>query len=385
MGIFDFFKNKKSVEVDIESVAFGDIENWLGNRTKSFKVDEAKALGEIGRRLEDFFVSVEEKLWVLEGIDIESKKEHGRAKLLVRQGLDKYINFVRVLLKDLGELERNSLEEFTREVGKLFNHFEKKSAKFYARATYLVGDEIAAVRNEIRRFYNEIVGLVEGSLVGDLGKVGNIKLKLEEFEKVGNVFDEIEKGIGVNDLKIEKDRGTVKKLGAGVEDIRASSEHVSNLKMRDEIKMLEDELNNEIGKLKGLVDFKRLIGIVHSNERELGIVKNYRNHFVLEFSKDKGKRLFDLMAGSNMKNSAIDVQVDLIKKKNVALSEKRDGIGVDYTVAKLKEISGIEEEIENIELDNIKNYRRLGGLKIKLKELKNEIVGLVEEFGVIVG
>jgi len=134
--------------------------------------------------------------------------------------------------------------------------------------------------------------------------------------------------------------------------------------------------------LKELIDFKKLTNIIHSNERELKIVKDYREHFVLEFSRDGGAKILNLLGASNMKNSAIESQVSLIEKKESELKEKRGKVGLDSTIGKLKEVRKIEDEIDGMETEKIKIRRRLEELNLKLKGLKNEVIKLVEDFGV---
>ena len=387
MGIFDFLRNKKTIktEAEIEAVAFGNIGNWIQKKEENLLKDEAETLGNIGKKSEDFYVFINEKLEVLEGVDIESKKEHGRAKILVRQGLDKYINSVRILLKELNDVDKNNLEKFSVKVGEMFVRFEKTSMKFYERATYLVGDEMVVVRNEIRKFYNGLVKTFEESSIGDLKRIEIIKSKLGEFERVERDFDEIEKEIAANDLKIDKAKVLVKKIEGEVEDIRNSSEYVSGMNAREEIVRLRAGLDREIGRLKELIDFKRLTNLVHSNERELEIVKDYKAHFVSEFSKDNGDRLFALMAGTKMKSDEIRARLELIGGKQKEFDEKVESIGIDYTVKKLDEVKMLNESIENIELESIKNNRRLENLNLELKGLRNEVIGLVEYFRINVG
>jgi hypothetical protein len=234
------------------------------------------------------------------------------------------------------------------------------------------------VRNEIRGFNNKLVGMFEGSLIGDLKKVETVRLKLSEFEKVKNNFVEIGEEIAVRDRRIEETRERVKKLEGEIDEIKGSSEYASKLRVEREIKSLEIGLDGEIGKLKNLIDFKRLTNIVHSNEREMMIVKDYKEHFAVEFGRDGGKRIFDLLKSCRIKSSEIEAQVDLIKKKKGELEKRRGDVGVDYTIVKLEEIKKIGEERESIELENIKGDRRMEELRLKLKGMKNEIVGMVE-------
>ena len=388
MGIFSFLKSKKSVELEVENeeISFDGIRKWLEDRRKSLREGEEETLEKISGKLDEFYVSLGAKLDVLESVDIESKKEHGRAKILVRQGLDKYIDSVHILLKNLKALDKSDLEKFSREISEAFVLFEGTSAKVYERATYLVGDEMAAVRNEIRRFYNGLVEMFEGdgSLVSDLKMVVDVKLKLGEFEKLEENVKEVEKEIEVSDKKIGEAKKKVEKLMEDVEKIKNSSEYISNLKTGEEIKALRIGIDREIVRLKELIDFKKLTNIIHSNERELKIVKNYREHFVVEFSRDGGRRILDLLGGSNMKSSEIEAQVSLIEKNNGELKEKRGKVGLDSTVIMLGEVKKIEDEIDGMETEKVKVKRRLEELDLKLKGLRNEVVKMVEGFGVSV-
>jgi len=405
MGMFSFFRGGKPVEAESKSVAFDDVGEWLEGKDKVLRNEEKVIFVGIGERLDAFYDSVEERLGVLGGIDIEGKKENERAKILVRQGLDKYVNSVRVLLKELGKIssplaegfdlknrkgsdsknpERFSfaggLGEFAEEISVMFARFEKTSAKFYGRANYLIGDEMAAVRNEIRRFYNGLVETFEGVLIGDLKKVGDVRVKLDEYVLVEKAVEDVEGEIVVRDRKIVEAGDRVEELERDVEDMKGSSDYISGIEAREEVVRLRAGIDKEIGRLKELIDFKRLTNLVHSNEGELKIVKDYRAHFVEEFSKDNGARLFGLMEGTKMRSAEIVAKVELIERLGVELAEKRGCVGVDYTVGKLKEIERVGDERESVELENVKSGRRLDELRLKLKGLRNEALKLVSEF-----
>ena len=383
MGLFGFFKGKVEDVVEVENISFDKIEKWLEDRNENLRKDEVEILDKIEEKLKAFYVSLEEKLEVLESVDIESKKEHGRAKILVRQGLDKYIDSVHILLKNLKELKKDDLEKFAREISETFISFEKISAKVYERATYLVGDEMATVRNEIRRFYNGLVEKFNGDelSIKSLREIRNIRLKLDEFKNLEKNIREVKIETEINKERIEKAKKNVKKLMSDVERIKNSSEYISNLETEEKIKFLRTSLNNEIVKLKDAIDFKKLTGIIHTNEKELGIVKDYKNHFVSEFSRDGGKRILDLLESSNMKSAKIETYVLLIEKINNELKEKSRNVGLDSTIIKLEEIEKIEDGIDGMKTEKVKIERKVEEFYLKLKGLKNEIVRMVEEIG----
>ena len=213
-------------------------------------------------------------------------------------------------------------------------------------------------------------------------RVKDIELKLGEFEKSRKDLGEIGGEVELNDLEIERAKKKVEKLVGEVKKIKNSSEYTANLKVGEEVEVLRIGIDREIGKLKEFIDFKKLTNIIHSNERELKIVNDHKEHFASEFSRDSGKKILDLLGGSNMKNAVIEAQVSLIGKRNDELKEKKGNVRADSTIIILGDVKKIEDEIDGMETGKVKVKRRLEELDLKLKGLKNEVVRLVEGFGV---
>ena len=385
MKMFDWIRKKKVVELEVrdEEISFEKIGKWLESRGNDLEKYEKETLVEIGERMGEFYVSLVEKLEVLKGVDIESKNEHGRAKVLVRQGLDKYVNFVHILLRDLRSIETKDLNKMIKEIGEAFTGFERNSTKSYERATYLVGDEMMIVRNEIRGFYNRLVEMFERDKVSirDLGRIRNVRLKLGEFENAEKGVGAIKKEIEVKDNDIEKVRKKVKELKSEAEKIKLSLEYVANLKRGEEIKVLRVDISKEVSSLKSLIDFKKIIGIVHGNEKEFELIREYRDHFAVEFSRDGGKKLLKLLESLNMKSSVIREKFALIEKKGSELERKVGEVGLDKVAVKLEEAEKTEKGIDGMETEKVKTQRRMSESELRLKGLKNEVARLVEEIG----
>jgi hypothetical protein len=375
MGMFDFLKKKRPIEEGVRPESFEDAKKIFKEKSEVLKGESEEILIEIKGNFGDFYVSIGEKLKVLGEIDIESKREHGKALILVRQGLDNYIDSVRVLLKDLKKLEKNDFGKFVREISGVFILFEKRSFNFYERATYLIGEEMAAVRNEIRGFYKVLLGVFEREklLVGNLKVVEEVGLKLGEIERLGGDLRNLGGEILVNNKMINGAKGEVKRLNDEIKIIKNSSEYISNLTVKEKVRVFEVKLNDEIAKLKNLVDFKKLIGIVHVNEKELKVVKEYRDHFALKFSHDEGK-LLDLLDRSEMKSGEIETQVLLIKKLRGEVIESKKSVGIDRTIVKLEEIGKIKKKIKDIEIGTAKVNQRLKELVLRLDGLKGEVI-----------
>ena len=222
----------------------------------------------------------------------------------------------------------------------------------------------------------------DDSSIRTLKKVMDTKLKLDEFEKLRGDFEGIGKEIEANDSKIEKAKRNVEKLMKEVEKIKNGSEHIANLEAGEKIQNLQNNLDREIVKLKDIIDFKKLTSIVHSNERELRIVNDYKAHFSLEFSRDGGAKILNLLGASNMKSSEINAQVSLIEKMTGELKGEKENRGLDSTISILGEVKKIEEGIDGMETEKAKVKRRLEEFDLKLQGLKNELIKLVAGFGV---
>jgi len=371
MGMFDFFRKKEVVRERVEIGSFGEAEKIFGERVEVLREKERVVLADVVGRLDGFYVSVEEKLKVLGGVDIESKKEYEKAKILVRQGLDKYAGLVRGLLGDLKVLEKENLVEFVGNVSRVFVGFEKGSAKVYERATYLVGDEMMSVRNEIRKFYNGLLKTFGGSLVGDLRKCDEIRLKLDEVSGMEGKLAGLKGEVGLNEDVVGKLKEGVVGLKGEVEEVKRSEEYAGYLRVRGEVGVLSGRIEREILKLKGMIDFKRLVGIVHSNERELSVVKKFRDGFVSEFALGGGK-LIKILEGCGMMSSEIEGQVSLIGK----LREELGGldVGDDVVALKLGEIEKIEGEIEVKMVEGVKVRSRVKEVGLRLEEFKGEVL-----------
>ena len=65
-----------------KEISFEEIGDWTESKENGFRKDGVEAFEDIRKRLNDFHISIGLKLEVLEGINIESKKEHERAKIL---------------------------------------------------------------------------------------------------------------------------------------------------------------------------------------------------------------------------------------------------------------------------------------------------------------
>src|SRR3989338_9414186 len=156
MGIFDFFRKKKSAEFAAEKVHSSEIGNWINVKIRN-----------IDKKNKEIFLLIREKVGVLEKemkgkiiaaeeINIEKKKSDERIKAVVEEGRNKYVEFVKNLLDDLRNLKEKEFEKSIEEINKIFSDFNKKAHMSYERATILIGKEMSSIRDSLKSFSKEI-------------------------------------------------------------------------------------------------------------------------------------------------------------------------------------------------------------------------------------
>ncbi|MFH1451770.1 MAG: hypothetical protein ABIF88_01200 [archaeon] len=383
MGIFDFFKKKKEEVIEIREIRFNDIGKFLDDKVIENKRAEKRIFEEIKNRI-DFFVSeIEEKIIVLEEIDVESKKEHGRAKILVKQGLESYINLVNKFMKDLLEIKKEGIGEFVKKIDKLFFNFEKSSFNFYQRATYLIGDEIAAVRIRIKELHKEF------------SKLFNENIEFIELEKFNellkqkfNYLEEINRDIGLVNEKINDCEKNIKNLSEKrdgleikIEKAINSDEYTEGLKLKDEIKKLEREKEIKIMGLKEVIDFKALSNLYHSSEKKMEVIKSYRDNFLSTFKEDSGKKILELISGTSLENNVIDARIDKVEDIRDEIVKKKSKIKEDIVFELNEKVKELSLEREKLVEERGKSLKRMKGLKEELDEVCSVLKIEVERLG----
>ena len=383
MGFFDFLRKKKveEDEVVVEEVAFEDIESWLNGKAEEINEKEKKVFDLIKERVDLFIKEINEKIKILEEVDVEGKKVEERAKIIVKQGLDKYLDFVDIFIKELTEVEKQNLSQLIKDMNKIFSDFDKHSYVFYQRATFLIGDEIAAVKQEINNFskyftelFNENQKIVDSSNV-----ISSTKLKIKQLDEINSIIEQV--GLDIKKLngKIEESDGKEKKVLEEVEEIKGSGDYAENLKKLEEVKVSKDEIEKDVGNLRGLIDFKGLSNVFHSSEKSMNVIKAYKENFLVSFQKDAGKEILELLDEANLNSG--DVKKDIEDKINSINNNKKKTdeikklIKKDKTKELLKESEKIKSEIENLKIEKVKTLKR----GEKLKESKEEAMGLIKE------
>jgi len=387
MGILDFFRKKKKVqeqEAEPEEIKFNEIENWLDNKAREINEKEKKVFDLIKERIDLFIKEIDEKIKVLEEIDIESKKVEDRAKIIVRQGLDKYLGFVDIFIKELTKIEKQNLSQFIKDMNKIFSDFEKHSYIFYQRATFLIGDELAVVKQEINNFseyfsklFNEKQKIIDFS-----NAISSTKLKLRQFDETRATLDKIDLEIKSLDKKTMDSKEKMKKVLHEIEKVKASKAYGENLKNKEEIKLTEKQLEDDVLKLKTFVDFKVLSNTFHSDEKKMKLIKSCKEDFQGMITKDSGESILSLISESELDSNVIADKIKQINEKRQKITEDKKFIKKDEVEILSEEIQKIKLEIEKLSIEKVKYVKRSAGVEDSKEGIVEGIRQGVGGFGV---
>ena len=379
MGIFDFLKKSKQVE-EKEVISKSQLSEWLLNRQKQHQEKEQEFLVPIKERISKLISELKDEIGVLENVDFEKKKVDSRVKLIVRENLRNYIGYLQKMIQRLEEIDER--DKIVDKINFVFDDFDKKSKISYEKITFIVGKEMQATKDSIKRSLKnlkiilkmnkkefeefETIRLIEN----DVKKIKDIE---EGKEKVLKVLNE---DIGrLENLKkdLENDEGQIKKL-------KQSDKFKQEENKRKEIELKKQELEKDISELNRLIDFKALSSFYHKFENEMRIVKEYKENFKQTLKKSKIEDLANLLKESKLSNEKIlELIQEIDNKENQILDTFIDDFGINNLES---EIARTKSETQAIESEKLAKEKKLKSLDQDLDKVLNEVKNKLEKIGV---
>ena len=384
MGIFDFLKkfSKKEPEIVVtEKVEFSNIKYFLENKKQQLKLQEEEFLNKFKEINNNLINSLQEKIKQLENLDLDQKKAEDRIKIIVKENFKSYLYYVELLIKDISNLEEiNSSLDMISKINSTFLNFQKKSETSYQKATYLIG-ELGQIKEEISNYFKKTETLIKEN--DDIIKISkilkSIEKKLEELLKIDNTSKEIDKEKSKNEEKINEVNNKIRNHEEEIIKIKNSNEHKELLKNEETLNKKDSELEIQIIKIKNLINLKTLSGICHKSEKDMIIIKNYRNNFINAFKEDSNNKLKEILESTNQIENKKLIEEQLINIEN--LNEQIEMINNSLNNHSLKEIQRINEQIRNTksELDNLnRNIEKENKRLVKSRKNKDSTLDLIK-------
>lgn len=367
MGFLDFFKKNKKQIVEVEKISQKEFPDWLLNKKSKIEKEEQEFLVSVRKRISELISELKEKISVVNKRDIDEIKAEDKFKLIVKQNLRNYLSYLDKLILRLEELdnEKNIIDK----INLIFHDFQRKSLMSYEKATILIGKELAEIKESIRKFFKDISILIKvhQSMIDESKIIGSVKARTKEFNEFKKTKSGITENIDECNRKINNLEKTIKNKEEGIETLKKSERFIEEDKKKQELKKKKQDLDNDISVLGRVIDFKALSNFYHSFEKEMKIIKRYKENFKQTFHKTKGEDVFSLLKESNLYNVNILNKIQEIddKKKqisNIVISET--GLeNLENTVRKLK------LEIQEFDSNKIVKEKRLKKLEISLNDI----------------
>ncbi|MBU4069484.1 MAG: hypothetical protein KJ646_00710 [Nanoarchaeota archaeon] len=375
MNIFDFFKKitkkNKVKEIVIKKLDFSEIQSWIENKTEKKKFKEKEIIFKVEAKIKHLVEELKEKIIILEDFDINAKKEQDRIKNIVADSREKYIESVEELIAKLNNLQESKLEKFIDKINKIFFEFDKKTFKNYERATILIGKEMASIKESLKVFSKELLKIFDEnkSVITSFKHFLIINEKLNMLNQISKTLKEInEKKSNLNEKLNEKEKEN-KILKQNLEKIKTSHAYLENLAKQEKIKSLREELKKNILELKQILDFKALTNFFHINPGQMRIVKEHKENFQINFEKDNGKAIIELLDEAQLNNNIILEKINQIKTKMQETANHEQNLQKDETHETYLKIKEINLEIDNLKIEEFKENKREEKLKANQQEL----------------
>lgn len=379
MNIFDFFKKitkkNKVKEIVIKKLDFSEIQSWIENKTEKKKFKEKEIIFKVEAKIKHLVEELKEKIIILEDFDINAKKEQDRIKNIVADSREKYIESVEELIAKLNNLQESKLEKFIDKINKIFFEFDKKTFKNYERATILIGKEMASIKESLKVFSKELLKIFDEnkSVITSFKHFLIINEKLNMLNQISKTLKEInEKKSNLNEKLNEKEKEN-KILKQNLEKIKTSHAYLENLTKQEKIKSLREELKKNILELKQIIDFKALTNFFHINPGQMIIVKEHKENFQINFEKDNGKAIIELLDEAQLNNNIILEKINQIKTKMQETANHEQNLQKDETQETYLKIKEINLEIDNLKIEEFKENKREEKLKANQQELMSAL------------
>jgi hypothetical protein len=377
MGLFDFFKRKKE-PILFENVKFENLEDFIEKRKKEIIDKEIHLLNLIKSNIIRLADNLEENIKILKKIDLKDKKADERAKLIVNENLNQFINYLQKLIFNLKNLDKKEFAGFIAGLNETMYDFEKKSLMSYEKATFLIGKELGSVKEIIGNFFKNFNKILNENqdFLKNSNAIMIIGKKFNETRILDKTLNEIDNSLKETDKKVHELEKENKDIKKDIESIKNSKSYNAEINQKKEIGEKKEQIEKETLRLRENFNFKSLSKIYHSDGKKMNLIKSYRDNFKSSFEIDMGESIISLLKEA-------EINADLINKKiNGLLKEKEElnNLLKNRQEAEINKIDNFESkikknqlEMENLESEKLKELKRIEKTKEKKDDIMNQL------------
>lgn len=372
MGFWDFFrKNKDKEEIKVERISIAELKPWLLAKKRRIEKQEEDFLKLARRRIYQLIQELEQELAILKKINVDEKKAEEKLKLIVKENLNNYIDYLERLVSRLREI--NKEKEIIEKINSIFSDFKKRSSISFEKATFLIGKELENVKESIGNFFRDLENILKENkdLIDKSKIVYSAEKRIEKLNEIEKIKSGTEKLINEYNNKINSLKDGIKTKEEEIENIKKSERFLAESKKKEELEKKKEELEKEIYKLREIIDFKSLANFFHSFQKEMEVIKMYKENFKNSFQRVNGEDILSLLKEAKLQNINILQKIEEITKKK---KEINDLVFEDFGIINIeKEIKKINLDIQNWGFKRIEEEKRCKKLETTLAEVTDSI------------
>lgn len=382
MGIFDFLRKKKT-EPEIQRIGFDGVKESVSKKRQEIEEKQAEPKKQIEEILSELIRGLEEAMTVLEHIDLRNKKAMDREKLIVKQNLDNFIYYLEKLISSLKELKQGSFGALIDDINSIFSEFEKKSLISFQKSTYLIGEELGEVRDNISKFFRPFNRIVKENmyLIDKMKIISKVKGKLKEIESLEKNEHENNDIIADIEAKIRDLEGDIRKKKREIVSIKMSPDYIEQMNTKQKLEKTKTRLIIELQKLREMIDFKTLAKIYHSAQKQMAIIKEFRDNFKDSFEIYGSGRLLELTNIREINQEPIKERIDTIDK----IKKNLDSIMIEKDPTERLEngISCIKGKIAELNSEKFRKEKIDKKFRENINQIKEQISNALKSLDII--
>lgn len=374
------FKNilkKKEILNNPIITSFKDIENCIYKKKQEIKNKEKDVLKNIKEKKEVFIKEINIKAKDIENIDIDSKDVDKRIKKIVKKNIKEYLDRLNNLIDKINNLDEENFEIFIKSINNYFIDFEKKSIINYERASFLLKNDLFELRKDLVDFSEYLVKILEKekNIIKTSRIIYLVQESLEEIKEANKTIEETNIEIKHIEEKRKDLESNKQELLEKIKNIKENKKHIENIKKIEALKINENKITKNIFELKEIIDFKALANIYHVDKRKMLVIKEYKENFKENFTKNNNDYFFTLLEDAKLNNTKITSKIEEINKLKEKINVYKKTITKDETKELFNEINNIKTEIEATNFEKENKLKKLD----KIKQNKAEFFTLLKK------
>jgi hypothetical protein len=387
MSFFDKIKKlfeedkKPEKETRTESISFEQLPKKIEALIKESSAKNQGLRKQIDERISAFALDIGGLINNLKQVDLSKRKEYDKIKVAVKQNLELYIFYLDKLSKDLKKLEDGDLGKHIDKIFLILNDFNKASYAPFEKATFLIGKEMAAARNAVMAFAQDMNRIVEDNktFFEEAKLINQVNNLVKEAVQAEALSKDAEFKIANFGEKIKSLREEHENTKKEIDNVKNSEDYKKDSEEKEDYIRKQNLLEKELQLIRQKTELKSLAKVFHHDKKKSHLIKEYSNDFKKALKSDETLEIVRMVE---------EVQkIDISSLKGIQEKLAESSMPVTKTD---KAILGLEDKLKSIESEVINKEAAINEEKRKQERLAKkkektigELRGLVKPLNIV--